>query len=408
MPAGDTYILRSISIKRVVFLLGITACRFTVACLLGFAGAKWLCNTRNLTDLVLNAAALAFVLDIDDLIYGVLTPSPVKALVQDMRPLPGRVQRSWEAVVPVLFCLALMSAFLVEVAVPMSKQMADIELELCERGFTEFIVEGSPTTGLIVVANTSEFREVSSDDVAGSWFRLYVKEILAGNYRSGSLECTSSFCSSIWLATPAEYSKVENPLTVSGYPFWRDYCSDILDSQWYKDSGYSNTRLTWLRFRYQNATASSCSDFYGHCDDTDAEVLRWLCPRTCGCHNPRSGQWYDHGCPAECFEERTRTLNDLHCENTNPAATPSDFNEMQRWLGSSSFSLPDDICEDPGRWDDWASAGMFDGNYWWDACHYMWGGKLKTFCPLSCGCTNDEWTFDFDGKCPTKCAQGNW
>ena len=66
----------------------------------GFAGASWLSVTRDPMELVLNGAALAFVLELDEIIFKTLTPHSIRALVETLMPLkkpPGmRLGRSWD------------------------------------------------------------------------------------------------------------------------------------------------------------------------------------------------------------------------------------------------------------------------------------------------------------------------
>jgi hypothetical protein len=84
---GEAYAVKSISAKRFAFLMGVVLCRLTIAVILGYAGALWICHTRRPTQLVLKAAALAFVMDLDELINSTLTPLSASALVERLEPL---------------------------------------------------------------------------------------------------------------------------------------------------------------------------------------------------------------------------------------------------------------------------------------------------------------------------------
>ena len=61
--------------------------RALVAGTLGYSGALWLCNTIGLKDLILNAAALAFVLDIDKMLFSTLVPRRACEILGKLEPL---------------------------------------------------------------------------------------------------------------------------------------------------------------------------------------------------------------------------------------------------------------------------------------------------------------------------------
>lgn len=56
--------------------------KLLIALALWWLGARWLSATPSFQDLVLNAVALAFITELDELIYSVLVPEDVKELVQ--------------------------------------------------------------------------------------------------------------------------------------------------------------------------------------------------------------------------------------------------------------------------------------------------------------------------------------
>merc|ERR1712099_26415 len=51
------------------------------------SGSLWLVRTTSIADLMLNAVALSYVMQLDELIYSVLVPKKVTMLVQNMEPL---------------------------------------------------------------------------------------------------------------------------------------------------------------------------------------------------------------------------------------------------------------------------------------------------------------------------------
>lgn len=59
-----------------------------IASALLVAGSLWLVYTRDMSDLMLNAVALSYIMELDEMLYSVLVPRKVKVLVDLMEPLP--------------------------------------------------------------------------------------------------------------------------------------------------------------------------------------------------------------------------------------------------------------------------------------------------------------------------------
>merc|ERR1712127_718346 len=61
-------------------------------CLL-VSGSLWLVYTPSIADLILNAVALSYVMQCDELIYNVMVPSKVKTMIRAMEPLALKSER---------------------------------------------------------------------------------------------------------------------------------------------------------------------------------------------------------------------------------------------------------------------------------------------------------------------------
>jgi len=59
----------------------IFAPKIAIAVYLWWLGARWLTSTTNFQDLLLNAVALAFITELDELMYKVIVPEDIQALV---------------------------------------------------------------------------------------------------------------------------------------------------------------------------------------------------------------------------------------------------------------------------------------------------------------------------------------
>ena len=72
-------IITTISLRSRILLLGMCALRGIISLVLLFEGFLWLSATPDFADLILNAVALVFVLDIDGLLYSFCLPPKMKA-----------------------------------------------------------------------------------------------------------------------------------------------------------------------------------------------------------------------------------------------------------------------------------------------------------------------------------------
>lgn len=79
-------VLRSISHRRCGVLLGLMLVRFSLAVGMMVLGCRWLAATTELESLLLNAAALSFVFELDDLLIGAFGPHGIRSLIRRMQP----------------------------------------------------------------------------------------------------------------------------------------------------------------------------------------------------------------------------------------------------------------------------------------------------------------------------------
>jgi hypothetical protein len=97
--------VRRISVLLVQFL------RLCVVITLAYAGVTWLGNTVSVTDLVLNAVALEFVLCVDEIIFEALAPRRIRKLISSLEetPLSFPARKSWSGMdlKAILCCVAV-------------------------------------------------------------------------------------------------------------------------------------------------------------------------------------------------------------------------------------------------------------------------------------------------------------
>ena len=85
-PSGKKQIV-SLSLWRIVWSVFVQACRMAVAVSLGIGGTQFLVGEISLKDMLLNTAALAFVMDLDELIHTTFVPKLLEDLVGSIEEL---------------------------------------------------------------------------------------------------------------------------------------------------------------------------------------------------------------------------------------------------------------------------------------------------------------------------------
>ena len=83
---GTLSLLRISHARRGLALAALAARSFIAAVLLWY-GCRWLVNTIDLAELILNAVALEFVISVDELVFDALVPARVKSRLESIRPL---------------------------------------------------------------------------------------------------------------------------------------------------------------------------------------------------------------------------------------------------------------------------------------------------------------------------------
>lgn len=77
----------SLSLLHVSIACCIVSLRVTVACVLMFVGIRWILSTTSIENIVLNCAALSFVMDVDELLFTNMLTARVQRAVTTLLPL---------------------------------------------------------------------------------------------------------------------------------------------------------------------------------------------------------------------------------------------------------------------------------------------------------------------------------
>merc|ERR1711871_137754 len=125
----------------------------------GVVGMFFLATSAAMSDLVLNAIALAFILDLDEILYTVFAPRRVHTLMNNIEPLP---MPPFRRCIPGLNSGLKMMVAVGGVAItkflvldPMFWRLRQAQDILCS-GNLEFVYATNPATGMVHVTNTKE------------------------------------------------------------------------------------------------------------------------------------------------------------------------------------------------------------------------------------------------------------
>ena len=164
---GDNLTFVGFGTRRFMFICVIVVVMVVIAFLLLYTGILWLLNTTSIEDIVLNAAALGFVMDLDEVLFVTLVAEPAKAILRKMEPLYRLVTpplRLWgrEAETDFIFpCFAWIGfAVLMGLVMPVITEnvetMRDLQHQLCG-GNLNFVVEVMPSTDVVLVKDSTPF-----------------------------------------------------------------------------------------------------------------------------------------------------------------------------------------------------------------------------------------------------------
>ena len=415
LPRGETLVARmregertfqSISCCRLAVLHVVLFCRMFVAILLGVSGALWLCKTRDTSEIFLNAVALDFVLEVDDVLFRVLAPRRMLLYMKSIRPLDLGTRKMWHGVDAqcVLKLIALVTTVWLFVSTTLqnnadeARQARDM---LCG-GNRDFIYGTHPTLGPMFVMDTKNFSMSGSSSMLSGMRPLvtdvvfsYQKDEVAHRMWRSSINGGS-----IAIKHTLDFEDLQAWLTKSdteapeetgmGSRSYGTRCED-------RGNGTDFWEADWLWPTVKaltNQRASDCQTALPFCDRRDLPLVRMLCPQTCGCMSPASGLYADNGCRQLCQQEGLFQigLNSTECEDLQ-SNDPRRESWNRWWNGFYDYNLVEwGTANLMMQFADQGSEGncSFVGSMDWivsTACMHNQRRPASMFCPQTCGCT---------------------
>jgi len=319
----DGIIMKEFSDRRLasIFVFVIVP-RLGICLALCYLGCRFLIVTRLLQDVLLNAVCLAFVLNVDELIFESLVPGSIKLTIECIEPIQTKQDlssKSFSRYADFLFKLIFLSAALVylnaEILLPIFSMLSQACNILCS-GDLDFVYTLSPATGIAYAAKSYAY----SSDVTWTSEELAVLEVaqakLDKDYFSDDVMTASMVTAvesailvpttlpSLGGASP-DNTNFDHLLTWSASKI-EDVVAAVACQDKVSDSEYSVSKAKALaKIVGGVATEMNCGEVGDYCKYMNMSGVRTICPKTCGCFYPqpnKSGffQTAPWGCPSPC------------------------------------------------------------------------------------------------------------
>jgi len=332
--------LCSISIWRFTIGLCIFIMRACVAVILLLTGVLWLCFTSSMTDLVLNAAALCFIMDLDEMLFKAMAPVVAQRFVQCLQPLQYKRSR-WhlEGIIPTFVTFAIILAVAASFITQNVHVMLELKKIMCA-GHTDFVTSRTPSDFIVSrQTETSVAMKYNLEVKAVEELRDHTEPFRVGfrarfsdwstsvNFvirKDQSLEGLRADSCNDFDGTDFEMKAFANTArqTEILHEAFSYMVEAALEQMSLGSGGVSSERpqFSCVDFNPNKGT----TEFVGACDNKSYILLRVLCPVSCGCDDPVSGQTFVtplDGCSQACGERSRSSMAALPCEDLDVIST---------------------------------------------------------------------------------------
>eukprot|EP00927_Polykrikos_kofoidii_P056409 TRINITY_DN5052_c0_g1_i3.p1 TRINITY_DN5052_c0_g1~~TRINITY_DN5052_c0_g1_i3.p1 ORF type:complete len:731 (+),score=69.93 TRINITY_DN5052_c0_g1_i3:256-2193(+) len=308
----------AISIRDFLCNLFLLLVRVVIAAMLLYAGSAWLLSTSAIAELILNAAALSFVMEVDELVFKAVVSDTVKKAVDKTAPLSFRQPLcDVEALLPLVSICAVIIWFWFVPLDANIQSMLNVKNEICG-GFQEFVVSGSPL-GIIHARRTHRFeRGVNMNELQVRAVRELTNALDLANDSNGGV------LSSWWHNTRIEEfekQREESMTQATADAHCIDHDAVPWTLEFRKEWPFYFSTVNWIvdpKGAMGLPNIFYCKDYARFCDDRKNPLLRYVCPRTCGCHSLTSGLLYagsdrSDGCPLTCLDNAWADITSIPC-----------------------------------------------------------------------------------------------
>jgi len=419
----NTRVLRSVTRRRWFWFGFIVLLQAFVAAILGLCGLWYLTYTTIIQDLLLNAAALNIILDLDELIFWALAPDHARRIIMSLQPLPQpRPRRFGGCSLWSLFSMVALATVIgasIHFLQSQGEVLREAKLAVCG-GNLDFVATVD-RSGVVIAheprvstefSDSYEFRAIRQliDNTGVSQFQLA---------ENGSLSTVAGGIS----GSTFSLNERHRMSTAETAGVWNSQCIDSLSEAGRQAYGKRVEVFLEILREASGIFVESCSDVAPFCSwDSVAGVrARQVCPVTCGCDDPGSSLVFtnvNNGCPPRCVE-MTRYMNAVQSRDCQdlPLDSPYWANYLQGIQGLM-MSYPDTWRKDLIiMMDAIKSRGCgvaLDGSVSTDKMQWPWddtcGLSLTWFlkplayaCPVSCKCSQPHTALNLRPYCPETC-----
>merc|ERR1712136_555561 len=134
---NNNFEINKIAPPRFFWMMFAVALQTAVIVILFVFGCLWMAKSSSVTELLLNAIALAFITETDELLFITIVPTTLKNLVKKMEPLPPKPPRSslppLRSVVSLSIILMCVIFFWVYPVAETSRRLSEVRLALCDQ-----------------------------------------------------------------------------------------------------------------------------------------------------------------------------------------------------------------------------------------------------------------------------------
>ena len=382
---------------------------FSVALL--FIGSMWLGRTQEIENLVLNAAALGFVLELSDLLLAVM-PRAFVHRVAEQPPLKLALgDCPFDTAVTAAGVVVVLLVAMGACAIPLTRDFRAVREAMCG-GNRNFVAGANAEVGLQYAMETQPFDAGALK--SHSFLQRAIQELIHYDFDGASpaqtayVSASSDFDRLLTQSAADLFGSMEcadqfvpDPPTfdiAANYPFIASTFAEV--------AGLDVARCA-------NLTAAMCRA-------PGATVVRAMCPITCGCADARSGLVYaassDFGCPAACVSVADAQSQALACEDMNATAPLAGwtayFDQLialdEYWHISEAMPEALYIAARDGGCKNLTALQLVGSDFCADnpnPSDYPYT-SLASFCPVTCGCatiTNGT-AANPSVRCPSSCA----
>eukprot|EP00927_Polykrikos_kofoidii_P068004 TRINITY_DN63417_c0_g1_i1.p1 TRINITY_DN63417_c0_g1~~TRINITY_DN63417_c0_g1_i1.p1 ORF type:complete len:805 (+),score=119.58 TRINITY_DN63417_c0_g1_i1:71-2485(+) len=429
MDAENMFVMEAIGWPRRLCLMSLTCLRVFIAGWVLLCGGMWLCLTSSLPDLILNAAALAFVLDCDELLFATLAPPMVKRTIAQIAPLkrtsiPVIRGLGLQGPIALLVCFIFVAGLKWTHMDPMVDRMSKVDIEMCG-GEKRFVLDVSKNLGYAVVVPT---RPINSDSI--NTFMKATKEFTGVTVDEltslANLPLSKQGRGAVVVGTETDFNRELQKTSA-------DFIAPMCDDEMHVVGEQESVHLAWLeglRSVTSRHNATGCKDFQEYCRSFSSVgmLVRSFCSNTCQCGTILSALIDRDGCTNGCAAMTQVELSSPKRIDGRSLASCIDvpveeFSEPEQVRMLADYEeilgvkLPVEKFKELGckvlfspngfevfspeiaPWVPDALCGRTTGSN--IAIKNLRYQSLRWMCPVSCGCS-----IDFSSECPASCKKG--